>query len=128
MALYRRIPAIRSESEPDDLVDELNVRYGEPPRTVNNLITVALLRAAAMACGITSIDQKGENLLLTIPEFDFEKVIDLCSREKYLKRLVLLPGDVARVSLKLRKDESGLKAARVLISEYAEGLNIPEKS
>ena len=128
MDLYRRIAAIRSESDADDLVDELIDRYGEPPRTVNNLITVALLRAAAMACGITSIDQKGENLLLTIPEFDFETVIDLCSREKYLKRLVLLPGDVARVSLKLRKDESGLKAARTLIGEYAEGLNTPEKS
>ena len=34
-----------------------------------------------MACGITSIDQKGENLLLTIPEFDFEKVIDAKYRE-----------------------------------------------
>jgi hypothetical protein len=81
-----------------------------------------------MACGVTSIDQKGDTLLLTIPEFDFEKVIDLCSREKYLKRLVLLPGDVARVSLKLKKDENGLKAARTLIGEYAEGLNTPEKS
>jgi len=79
---------------------------------------VALLRAAAMACGITAIDQKGDNLLLTIPEFDFEKVIELCSREKYLKRLVLLPGDVARVSLRLGKGENGLKAARTLIREY----------
>ena len=35
-------------------------------------------------------------------------------------RLVLLPGDVARVSLKLGKTESGLKAARTLIDEYAE--------
>ena len=120
MDLYRRIAAIRSESDADDLVDELIDRYGEPPRTVNNLITVALLRASAIACGVTSIDQKGENLLLTIPEFDFEKVIDLCSREKYLKRLVLLPGDVARVSLKLGRGESGLKAARTLIEEYAQ--------
>ena len=120
MDLYRRIAAIRSESDADDLVDELIDRYGEPPRTVNNLITVALLRGAAMACGVTAIDQKGENLLLTIPEFDFEKVIDLCSREKYQKRLVLLPGDVARVSLKLNKNESAMKAARTLIKEYGE--------
>ena len=118
MDLYRRIAAIRTEQDADDLVDELIDRYGEPPRTVNNLISVALLRGAAMACGVTAIDQKGENLLLTIPEFDFEKVIDLCSREKYQKRLVLLPGDVARVSLKLGKTESGLKAARTLIAEY----------
>ena len=120
MDLYRRIAAIRTEQDADDLVDELIDRYGEPPRTVNNLISVALLRGAAMACGVTAIDQKGENLLLTIPEFDFEKVIDLCSREKYQKRLVLLPGDVARVSLKLNKNESAMKAARTLIKEYGE--------
>ena len=120
MDLYRRIAAIRTEQDADDLVDELIDRYGEPPRTVNNLISVALLRGAAMACGVTAIDQKGENLLLTIPEFDFEKVIDLCSREKYQKRLVLLPGEVARVSLKLGKAESGLKAARTLLKEYGE--------
>ena len=119
MDLYRRIAAIRTEQDADDLVDELIDRYGEPPRTVNNLITVALLRGAAMACGVTAIDQKGDTLLLTIPEFDFEKVIDLCSREKYLKRLVLLPGDVARVSLKLGKTESGLTAARQLVDDYA---------
>ena len=118
MDLYRRIAAIRTEQDADDLVDELIDRYGEPPRTVNNLISVALLRGAAMACGVTAIDQKGENLLLTIPEFDFEKVIDLCAREKYQKRLVLLPGDVARVSLKLNKGESVMKAARTLIAEY----------
>ena len=122
MDLYRRIAAIRVESDADDLVDELLDRYGEPPRTVNNLISVALLRGAAISCGVTAIDLKGESLLLTIPEFDFETVIDLCAREKYLKRLILLPGDTARVSLKLGKGESPMKAARVLIEEYAAGL------
>ena len=47
MDLYRRIARIRSEEEADDLVDELVDRYGDPPRPVNNLISVALLRAAA---------------------------------------------------------------------------------
>ena len=119
MDVYRRIAAIRSEQDADDLVDEIIDRYGEPPRTVNNLIAVALLRGAAMACGVTAIDQKGEDLVLTIPEFEFEKVVELCAREKYQKRLVLLPGDVARLSLKLGKNEGGLKAARALIEDYA---------
>ena len=45
MDLYRRIAAIRSEADADDVMDELIDRYGDPPRTVNNLISVALLRA-----------------------------------------------------------------------------------
>ena len=92
---------------------------------LQNLLFVVFFRrfrrGAAMGCGVTAIDQKGENLLLTIPEFDFEKVVELCSREKYKKRLVLLPGDIPRISLKLGKGESGLKAAKTLIEEYAGG-------
>ena len=47
MDLYRRIARIRTEEDADDMVDELIDRYGEPPRAVNNLISVALLRSAA---------------------------------------------------------------------------------
>ena len=63
MDLYRRIAAIRSEADADDVTDELIDRYGDPPRTVNNLISVALLRAAAADNGITEISQKGASLL-----------------------------------------------------------------
>ena len=39
-------------------MDELIDRYGEPPRTVNNLISVALLRAAAAEADITDIARR----------------------------------------------------------------------
>ena len=55
MDLYRRIAAIRSEEDADDLTDELIDRYGDPPRTVNNLIAVALLRADAARSGQASL-------------------------------------------------------------------------
>ena len=48
MDLYRRIAAVRSEEEADELVDELIDRYGEPSRPVNNLLSVALLRMAIL--------------------------------------------------------------------------------
>ena len=47
MDLYRRIAAIRSEADADDVMDELIDRYGDPPRTVNNLISVPPYRLAA---------------------------------------------------------------------------------
>ena len=82
MDLYRRIARIRSEAEADDLVDELVDRYGDPPRTVNNLISVALLRAAAAECGFSEIAQKGESLLFTLREVDFGRVSALCRGER----------------------------------------------
>ena len=42
MDLYRRIAAIRSEADADDVMDELIDRYGDPPRTVNNLISAPM--------------------------------------------------------------------------------------
>ena len=83
MDLYRRIAAIRSEEDADDLVDELIDRYGEPPRTVNNLISVALLRAAAAKAEITDISQKNGQLVFTLGRFSLEQFSGLCGMEKY---------------------------------------------
>ena len=92
MDLYRRIAGIRSEGDADDLVDELIDRYGEPPRQVNNLISVALLRADAARADITDIDQKNGALLLTIPKFDLRQVSQLCGSDKYKGRLLFSAG------------------------------------
>ena len=78
MDLYRRIAAIRSEADADDVMDELIDRYGDPPRTVNNLISVALLRADAARNGISQIDQKGANLNFYLDQFDLQRVSALC--------------------------------------------------
>ena len=122
MDLYRRIAAIRSEEEADELVDELIDRYGEPPRPVNNLISVALLRAAAAQCRINDLAQKGDRLVFTLDEFRLEPFSALCAQEKYTKRLLLMPGEVPRFSFRLAKGEDPLRAARQVVENYAEAL------
>ena len=119
MDLYRRIARIRTEADADDLVDELIDRYGEPPRPVNNLISVALLRADAARCGIADISQKRGCLLLSIPQFDLKRISDLCAQTRYKGRLLFSPGEKPYLSLHLRKEEDVLKAARKLVEEYA---------
>ena len=120
MDLYRRIAAIRSEEDADDLVDELIDRYGEPPRTVNNLISVALLRAAAAQAEITDISQKNGQLVFTLSQFNLEQFSQLCGMEKYKNRLLLTPGDVPRFTFRLRKGEDPLRAAQALVADYGE--------
>ena len=121
MDLYRRIAAIREESDADDLVDELIDRYGEPPRTVNNLISVALLRADAARAGVTDIDQRNGCLLLTIPQFDLRQVSLLCGDRKYKGRLLFSAGELPYLSLRLKQGEDALRAARTLVADYAAG-------
>ena len=119
MDLYRRIAAIRSEEDADDLTDELIDRYGDPPRTVNNLIAVALMRADAARCGILEINQKGTNLNFFLRDFRPEPVSVLCAERKYQGRLVVAPGDRPCITLRLKKGEDALKWSRKLVEDYA---------
>ena len=119
MDLYRRIAAIRSEEDADDVVDELIDRYGDPPRTVNNLISVALLRAHAADNGISEISQKGTNLNFYLDGFDLQRVSALCAMEKYKSRLLFSAGEKPYLALRLKKGEDALKFGRKLVEDYA---------
>ena len=118
MDLYRRIARIRSEEEADDMTDELIDRFGDPPRPVNNLIAVALLRAAAARCGVTEIAQKHGSLLFTVKDPDFRQVAELCTRPDYKGRLLFSAGEKPYLSLKLKKGEDSLRLARRLVADY----------
>ncbi|MCC8102573.1 MAG: transcription-repair coupling factor, partial [Clostridiales bacterium] len=60
--IYKRIAAIRSEEEHDDMLEELLDRFGEPPRSVQNLLAIARLRAQAHNAWIEELSQKGNEL------------------------------------------------------------------
>ena len=122
MDLYRRIAAIRSEEEADELVDELIDRYGEPPKPVNNLISVALLRSTAARCRIHDIGQKGDRLVFALDAFELAPFSQLCAQKKYDRRLLLMPGEVPRFALRLAKNEDPLRAARQVVEDYAHAL------
>ena len=126
MDLYRRIAAIRSEEDADDVTDELIDRYGDPPRTVNNLIAVALMRAEAAKNGISEIGQKGTNLNFYLTQFDLRRVSALCGMEKYRTRLLFSAGEKPYLALRLKKGEDALKLGRKLVEDYA--ATAPEES
>ena len=119
MDLYRRIAAIRIEKDADELVDELIDRFGEPPRPVNNLISVALLRAEASRADISDVDQKNGCLLFYLAKFDLRRVSALCAGEKYKGRLLFSPGEKPYLSLRLRPGEDPLRAAHALAADCA---------
>ncbi len=56
--VYKRISCISSKEEADDMRDELTDRFGSIPRSVENLLDVALLRTLAKGVFVTDIAQK----------------------------------------------------------------------
>ena len=117
MDLYRRIARIRTEEDADDMTDELIDRFGDPPRPVNNLISVALLRGQAAACGVTDISQKGGSLILTLSRCSLEVISALAG--SFAGRLLFSPGDRPTVTVKLRRGEDPLRLADQVVRSYA---------
>ena len=118
MDLYRRMAAIRSREDADDLLDEIVDRYGDPPKGVLNLIDVALLRAEAAQLGVTDLTQKGQDLFVTFVRLDFQAISAVCADPLYAKRLFIQPKSrTPMLRLRLRPGENSLKQAADLIRD-----------
>jgi transcription-repair coupling factor (superfamily II helicase) len=129
MDLYRRMAAIRTQEDADDLLDEIVDRYGDPPKGVMNLISVALLRAKAAAAGITEIAQKEDALLFTLAVLDFAAVSGVCGEQAFKSRIFFSAGKNPLLTLRLRKADDPLKLAGQLVTVYASyRLSSAEKS
>lgn len=63
--IYKRIASIENEKERDDMKDELLDRFGNIPKSVDNLLRIALIRVRAHAMYITEIKGKNERILFT---------------------------------------------------------------
>ncbi len=120
MDLYRRMAAVRSQTDADELLDEIVDRYGDPPKGALNLIDIALLRARAAALGVADIAQRGRTIQFTLTQFEFEAIAALCGQAAYQKRVFLSPkADKPILTLQLRAGENPLKAAQELIAAFA---------
>ena len=123
MDIYRRIAAIRTEEEADDLTDELIDRFGDPPPGVNALIHVALLRGEAGKAGVTDIAQKGGCLRFTVADFNMEKVSALYARPEYGKRLRVEAGSKPCLSVKILNKNRVIDEARKFVADWGDKQN-----
>ena len=121
MDLYRRMAAIRSQSDADDLLDEVVDRYGDPPKGVMNLIEIALLRAKAKQAGIKDIRQKGSEVLFTMTNLDFQAVSALCADASYKGRVQLLANyKEPTLRLRLSGGVDILRQCKVFVQKYSQ--------
>ena len=119
MDLYRRMAAIRSQEDADDLLDEIVDRYGEPPKGVLNLIDIALLRAKAKDAGIKDIRQKAGDVLFTLHNLNFEAVSSLCADPDYKARVTFLANTKEpTLRLKLASGVDSLRQSKIFIDRY----------
>ena len=66
--IYKRIAAIETTEEREEMLEELIDRFLEPPKSVINLLTIAGLKAKAHKVYVKDIIQKGDDIILNMYE------------------------------------------------------------
>ena len=66
--IYKRIAGIETEEEVEEMLEELIDRFGEPPKSVQNLLTIARLKYMAHSAYVREVSQKGDELKLIMYE------------------------------------------------------------
>ena len=119
MDLYRRMAAIRSQEDADDLLDEIIDRYGEPPKGVLNLVEIALLRANARKVGIKDIRQKASEVQFVLVNLNFEAVTALCAETDYKNRIQFIASaKEPTLRLRLVSGIDSLRQSKAFIERY----------
>lgn len=92
--IYKRIAAIETEEELEDMTEELTDRFGDIPKKVEKLLEVAFLKSQAHRAYITAVEQKEDAYIFTM----FEKAKICAERvpeliERYQGALTLKTGE-----------------------------------
>ena len=80
--VYKKIAAIQNKDDAFDVTDELIDRFGDPPKAVQGLIDVALVRGRAAALGIREIAQRDQGMFLYPERVDMTLASGLASTLK----------------------------------------------
>jgi len=110
---YRKIAAVQTKEDSMDLIDEFIDRYGEPPKAIQGLISVALLRNMAGSLGITEISQRNDIMYFYIKEASMEQIQALVSRLK--GRVTVNGSDKPYISVKIAKDDKPVELMQTVV-------------
>ena len=121
--IYRRIAAIEGEEEKDDMLEELIDRFGEPPRSVQNLLTVAQIKADAHRVYLVEIKENAAGITFRMFERAKLNVANLPLMLDKNKPLLSFIPDKKEPCLYYRKQKNspdGLTVIQTVLSDCAE--------
>ena len=116
MGLYKKIAAIETPEDRDDILDEMIDRYGDLPKQTETLLTVALVRAAAKRCRITSVVEDDTDVRIYPDKFDVGVWSDLAF--EYKGRLRIIMTDPPGVRFRKQPKEDLPKTLYTLFCRY----------
>ncbi|MCM1044061.1 MAG: transcription-repair coupling factor [Candidatus Gastranaerophilales bacterium] len=116
--IYKRITGIENGKERDDMRDELLDRFGEIPKSVDNLLRIALIRVSAHRLELTEVKGKNERILFTFlptANIDPVKIPDFLRR--YGQELSFTAYGVPFFTYKYKKTDLVETTAELILSK-----------
>lgn len=119
LEIYRRIALVETPADKSDLVDELIDRFGDPPKSLLNLIDASLLRNTAGRVGITEISQKRGALFFFITQPNAKQLQKLM--QAYYDRIAFNDKTAPYyVAIRLKKGELSVSLMQAVIQIFEE--------
>ncbi|NMB96397.1 MAG: transcription-repair coupling factor, partial [Clostridiaceae bacterium] len=87
--MYKKIASIQDEQDVIDIKDELLDRYGDLPKQVENLISIAYIKALAGKLGISAITEKKDALIFQFKDKKIVKIDVISKLAAKYKRQIL---------------------------------------
>ena len=115
---YRRIAAVGSPADAEDVLDELIDRYGDPPASVSDLVSVSLVRVLAASVGVYEVTQKKDLLTLALDKLELPMIRGLLTA--FGGRVTAGAGAKPYLSITLREGEKPLELLRQLLGAMAD--------
>ena len=121
-----RAGSIQTPEDAADVLDELIDRYGDPPPSVSDLVSVSLVRVQAAAVGVYEVTQKKDTLLLQVETLDVTMIRGLLIA--FNGRVTAGAGTKPYLSVTLQADEKPLDLLQSILKTMADILagNVPE--
>jgi transcription-repair coupling factor (superfamily II helicase) len=101
--VYRKIAGLQTNEDSMELIDELIDRYGDPPKAIQGLITVALVRNMASGLGITEITQRNGLMLFYLKTASMEQIQALV--KAYKGRVTVNGSEKPYIAVKIGNDD-----------------------
>lgn len=116
LSIYKKIAEIKSVAEADELREDLRDVYGRLPSSVENLLSVVLVRKMASELGIVEVKQRGNKIDLLCSEFTDDELELLL---KSIKGITLEQGRSGRkLVIKLENKKDNLKELKRVLNAW----------
>ena len=112
--IYRKIAGLQNNEDSMDLIDELIDRYGEPPKAIQGLITVALMRNMAGNLGITEISQRNGVMIFFIKTASMEQIQALV--KDFKGRVTVNGSEKPFIAVKIAKTDRPVELMEAVIN------------